>query len=56
MAARWRYVPDELEWALDQATRAPAGWWILIEADLRRRLWPGAQGDAAHQRANKTTE
>jgi hypothetical protein len=56
MAARWRYLPDELEWALDQATRAPAGWWTLIEADLRKRLWPGAQGDAAHQRMNKTTE
>jgi hypothetical protein len=56
MAARWRYLPDELEWALDQATRAPAGWWTLIEADLRKRLWPGAQGDAAQQQVNKTTE
>ena len=56
MAARWRYLPDELEWALDQATRAPAGWWTLIEADLRKRLWPGAQGAAAHQKVNKTTE
>ena len=56
MAARWRYLPDELEWALEQATRAPAGWWTLIEADLRKRLWLGAQGDAAHQRVNKTTE
>jgi hypothetical protein len=56
MAARWQYLPDELAWALEQATRAPAGWWTLIEADLRKRLWPGAQGDAAHQRVNKTTE
>ena len=56
MAARWRYLPDELEWALDQATRAPAGWWTLIEADLRKRRWPGAQGAAAHQQVNKTTE
>jgi len=56
MAARWQYLPDELAWALEQATRAPAGWRTLIEADLRKRLWPGAQGDAAHQRVNKTTE
>jgi hypothetical protein len=56
MAKRWQYLPDELAWALEQATRAPAGWWTLIEADLRKRLWPGAQGDAAHQRMNKTTE
>ena len=56
MAARWQYLPDELAWALEQATQAPAGWWTLIEADLRKRLWPGAQVDAAHQRVNKTTE
>jgi hypothetical protein len=56
MAARWQYLPDELAWALEQATRAPAGWWTLIEADLRKRLWPGAQVDAAHQRVNKTKE
>jgi hypothetical protein len=56
MAARWQYLPDELAWALEQASRAPAGWWTLIEADLRKCLWPGAQGDAAHQRVNKTTE
>ena len=58
MAARWQYLPDELAWALEQATRAPAGWWTLIEADLRKRLWPGAhrQGNAADQRVNTTTE
>ena len=56
MAARWQYLPDELAWALEQATRAPAGWWTLIDADLRKRLWPGAQGAAAHQQVNKTTE
>ena len=56
MAARWQYLPDELAWALEQAIQAPAGWWTLIEADLRKRLWLGAQGDAAHQRVNKTTE
>jgi len=57
MAARWQYLPDELAWALEQATRAPAGWWTLIEADLRKRLWPGAhrQGNAADQRVNTTT-
>ena len=56
MAARWQYLPDELAWALEQATRAPAGWWTLIEADLSKRLWPGAQGEAADPRVNKTTE
>jgi hypothetical protein len=56
MAARWQYLPDELEWALQQATRAPGGWWTLTEADLRKCLWPGAQGDVTHQRVNKTTE
>jgi len=58
MVARWQYLPDELEWALQQATQAPAGWWALIEADVRKCLWPGAhrQGDAAHQRVNTTTE
>ena len=58
MARRWQYLPDELEWALQQATQAPAGWWALIEADVRKRLWPGAhrQGDAADQRVNTTTE
>ncbi len=60
MAARWRYLPDELEWALDQATRATAGWWTLIEADLRKRLWPGAEGEveaeAAQRRVNEPTE
>ena len=56
MAARWQYLPDDLAWALEQAIQAPAGWWTLIEADLHKRLWLGAQGDAAHQRVNKTTE
>jgi len=58
MAKRWQYLPDELGWALQQATQAPARWWVLIEADVRERLWPGAhrQGDAAHQRVNTATE
>jgi hypothetical protein len=42
MAERWQYLPDELEWALQQAAREPAGWWRMIEADLRTRRWPGA--------------
>lgn len=56
MAARWQYLPDELAWALEQATQAPAGWWTLIEADLRKRLWPGAQGEAADQLVNEPME
>ena len=56
MAARWQYLQDELAWALEQATRAPAGWWTLIEADLRKRLWPGAEGEAADPRVNEPME
>ena len=60
MAARWQYLPDELAWALEQATQAPAGWWVLIEADLRKRLWPGAEGEveaeAVQRRVNEPTE
>jgi len=47
MATRWQYLPDELAWALAQAAKAPGGWWELIEADLRTRLWPGAERGAA---------
>jgi hypothetical protein len=60
MAARWQYLPDELAWALEQATKMPAEWWALIEADLRKRLWPGAEGEveaeAAKRRVNEPTE
>jgi len=55
MAARWHYLPDELAWALEQATRAPAGWWVLIEADLRKRLWPGVEQGAAGQQVHERT-
>jgi hypothetical protein len=56
MAARWQYLPDELAWALEQATRAPGGWWTLIEADLRKRLWPGAVWETAGQQVHERTE
>jgi hypothetical protein len=60
MAARWQYLPDELAWALEHATKMPAEWWALIEADLRKRLWPGAEGEveaeAAQRRVNEPTE
>jgi hypothetical protein len=55
MAARWQYLPDELAWALEQATQAPAGWWVLIEADLRKRLWPGVEQGAARQQVHERT-
>jgi len=55
MAARWQYLPDELAWALEQATQAPAGWWVLIEADLRKRLWPGVEQGAAGQQVHERT-
>jgi hypothetical protein len=55
MAARWQYLPDELEWALEQATRVPAGWWTLIEADLRKRLWPGVEQGTAGQQVHERT-
>jgi hypothetical protein len=44
MGGRWSYSPEELEWALEQATQKPAEWLALIETDLRRRLWPGGGG------------
>jgi hypothetical protein len=48
MAERWLYLPDELEWALQQGARRPAGWWRMIEADLRNRRWPGAATSEPH--------
>ncbi|MBP1689145.1 MAG: hypothetical protein H6Q33_5288, partial [Deltaproteobacteria bacterium] len=46
---------DELAWALEQATKMPAEWWALIEADLRKRLWPGAERGAAGQQVHERT-
>jgi hypothetical protein len=51
MAERWQYLPDEREWALQQAAREPAGWWRMIEADLRTRRWPGAAARHGEQSA-----
>ena len=45
MAVRWHYLPDELAWALKQAAVDSEGWRRLIEADLRERLWAGAERD-----------
>jgi len=44
MAERWAYEPDELAWALEQATQHPAEWLRLIEADFQARRWPGGEG------------
>lgn len=33
MAARWEYAPEELEWALEDAQRNPAGWLNCCAAD-----------------------
>jgi len=44
MAERWAYEPDDLAWALEQATQHPAEWLRLIEADLQGRRWPGGEG------------
>jgi len=55
MATRWQHLPDELAWALEQAAKAPAGWWTLIEADLRTRLWPGAERGAAGPQVHEWT-
>ena len=43
MAERWAYEPDELAWALEQATQHPAEWLRLIAADLAGRRWPGGE-------------
>jgi len=53
MGARWHYLPDELAWALEQATQAPASWWMLIEADLCMRRWPGAEAEAEREAAGQ---